>query len=54
MLKNNLVPGCIPAHHKGFFYIPLAATLSDNDDQAAASQNKSASDPLQALKENKE
>ena len=37
------------------FFIPLAATPSDNDDQAAASQNKSAFGPLQALKEeNKE
>lgn len=38
---------------KDFFFIPLAATLSDNDDQASASQNKSAFGPLQALKKTK-
>lgn len=53
--KKNPFSGYISAHHKRDFFIPLATILPDSGDQAAASQNKSAFDPLQALKkENKE
>lgn len=53
--KTNHFSGYISAHHKRRFFIPLATILPDSGDQAAASQNKSAFGPLQALKkENKE